>query len=73
MQVKRVKQNVENMQPSPTAPSRLKLNNNGIDTAEHGWEGPVERHGLAHDVMPGYLLSVSRPDKYLWITLDSSV
>lgn len=53
--------------------SRLTLDNNGIDTAEHGWEGHVERHGRARAVTPGYLFSVSRPDKYLWITLDNSV
>ena len=28
---------------------------------------------MARVVWPGYLFSVSRPDRYLWMTLDSSV
>ena len=44
--------------------------------------GRTERLGLleaagesnmARVVSPGYLFSVSRPDRYLWMTLDSSV
>lgn len=41
-------------------------------SADH-LEGRVECHGPARAVISGYLFSVSRPDKYLWITLDSSV
>ena len=36
-------------------------------------QAPAERHCLTRAVMSGYLFSVSRPDRYLWITLDSSV
>ena len=40
---------------------------------EAGKRAAVGRYSLRRTVMSGYLFSVSRPDRYLWMMLDSSV
>ena len=44
-----------------------------VDSTASDLRCPVGHFAVADTVMAGYLFSVSRPDRYLWITLASSV